>query len=36
MNKQSYIQISDTQGHTINTVLNNKEHTESSEQTVSD
>ena len=36
MNKHSDIQISDTQGHTINIVPNNRELTENSEQTVSD
>ena len=35
-NKKSDIQISDTQGHTINIVPNSRELTENSEQTVSD
>ena len=36
INKHSDIQISDTQGHTINIVPNNRELTENSEQTVID
>ena len=36
MNKHSDIQISDTQGHTINIVPNNRELTMNIEQTVSD
>ena len=35
-NKHSNIQISDTQGHTVNIVPNNRELTENSEKTVSD
>ena len=36
MNKHSDIQICDTQGHTVNTVSNNRELTENSDQTVRD
>ena len=36
MNKHGDIQSSDTQGHTINIVPNNRKLTENSEQTVSE